>query len=151
MKNNIELFDEYVARIFSDLYQSFPIPIGLNACRISESETLDNFGRPLGSDGEPSKAIEICKSTIDWIAEAGHIKTTHGNQYGYAKCVLTAKGLEVLKSVPDSIQVKNSLGESLVAALRTGSMGAATELGKCAVRMGAGIGHGLVEKMIAGS
>lgn len=136
---NIELFDEYVAKIFGDLYENFPIPIAVNACKISGYEDTDEYGTPVDSEGVAVKDFEVCKATIDWLIEAGYLRAKNGNQYGYSQCVLTAKGLEVLKSVPDSVVVKTSLGDKLIVALRKGATGAATEAGKTAIRIGAGL------------
>ena len=139
MQNNIALFDQYVAQIFGRLYEHFPIPIALDACQLTGHHDVDEYARPIDAQGSLSQPFQVCKATIDWLIESGHLRVKDGNTYGYTDCVLTAKGLEVLKSVPDSVQVKTALGEKLVAALQRGATEIATELGKTAVRLGAGI------------
>lgn len=143
MKNNIEMFDEYVSKILGQLYRSFPIPEFLDGRKLSGDEELDNFGMVMGANGLQSKGFEVCIATIAWLREEGLISTKDGNGYGYSECVLTAKGLAVLKSTPESLKSKMSLGDALVAALRTGSKSAAAEMGKIAVGVGAGLLPGL--------
>lgn len=143
MQNNIEMFDEYVSKILGQLYRSFPIPGFLDGLKLSGDEELDDFGMVLGANGQQSKGFEVCVATIVWLREEGLISTKDGNGYGYSECVLTAKGLAVLKSTPESLKSKASLGDALVAALRTGSRGAAAEMGKVAVDIGAGLLPGL--------
>ena len=139
MKNNIEMFDEYVAKVFDCLYRSFPVPVILKCTELCGDTQLDEFGRVMGHDGEPSKPFEICFNTIQWLQESGYVRTERKDHYFYYGCVLTAKGLEVLKSTPDSIQVKTSLGESLAGAMRKGSIDTAIQLSNEAIKIGAGL------------
>lgn len=143
MKNNIEMFDEYVAKVFDQLYRSFPIPVVLKCADISGNTELDEFGRVMGNDGEPSKPFEICFNTVRWLQESGYIRTEREDNYAYYGCVLTARGLEVLKSTPDSIKVKTSLGESLAGAMRKGSLDVAIQLSNEAIKIGAGMWMGV--------
>lgn len=139
MENNIEMFDEYVAKVFGELYRSFPVPIGLDVCKLSGDEAVEGFDQFLADEEGLSMAFEVCFATIAWLEEAGYITSRDNTQQAYIDCVLTAKGLEVLKSVPDSLKSKLTLGEALVVALRTGSKGAAAEIGKAAVSIGVGL------------
>ncbi|NAW99991.1 MULTISPECIES: hypothetical protein [unclassified Vibrio] len=139
MKNNIEMFDEYAAKIFDQLYRSFPVPIVLKCTEVCGDTELDEFGRVLGIDGEPSKPFEICFGTVQWLQESGYLRTERSDNYCFYRCVLSAKSLEVLKSTPESIKVKTSLGESLAGAMRKGSMDVAIQLSNEAIKIGAGM------------
>ena len=55
---NIELFDEYVARTLGMLYGSFPIRIGLYALQMSGNPEVDDFGVPIDERGKRSKAFD---------------------------------------------------------------------------------------------
>jgi len=136
--SNIELFDEYTARILAMLYEAFPIRIALDAVEMSGAE-IDDFGVPLGALGKRSKSFEVCFATTQWLIDAGYIDHQGDNGYCFGGCVLTARGLEVLKSVPDSIQRKESIGEKIVCLIRSGSVDVAKEAAKAAISAGIGI------------
>jgi len=138
MMTNIELFDEYTARILALLYSSFPIRISLDAVDMSGA-VIDDFGAPADASGKRSKSFEVCFATIEWLMDAGYIDTQGDNGYAFAGCVLTARGLEVLKSVPESIQRKETIGERIVALIRSGSTDVAKEAAKAAISAGIGI------------
>ncbi len=139
MLMNIELFDEYVARILSHLYESFPIKVHLDARSITGHEEIDEMGQPLDERGQPSKRFDICLATIDWLVDSGYIRTDGRGQYGYDLAVLTARGLEVLKATPESVKVKISIGEKLVRLVKEGSIDMAKEAAKAAIAVGVGV------------
>ncbi len=84
MKNNIEMFDEYAARIFDQLYRSFPVPVVLKCTEICGDTELDEFGRVMGHYGEPSNPFEICKGTVYWLQESAYIRTARNYNYSYS-------------------------------------------------------------------
>jgi hypothetical protein len=133
---NIELFDEYTAKILGELYQAFPIKKSLEATAITGHTTLDDFGMPLNAQGKPSKHFDVCMATIAWLAEAGYMHRGSQQNYGFDECVLTAKGLEVLKSVPESLQASEGIGDKLVSALRQGAIDTAKDAAGMAIRAG---------------
>ncbi len=136
--SNIDLFDEYTACILAMLYSSFPIRITLDAIEICGA-SIDDFGVPVDASGKRCKSFEVCFATIEWLMDAGYLDTKGDNGYVYAGCVLTARGLEVLKSVPESIQRKETIGERIVALIRSGSTDIAKEAAKAAISAGIGI------------
>ncbi len=84
---NIELFDEYTARVLAMLYENFPVRIGLDATKISGVKGFDDVGAPLDESGNPSIAFEICYATIEWLIDAGYIKVKNKSEHGYGRCV----------------------------------------------------------------
>lgn len=136
---NIVLFDEYVARILATLYESFPVRIRLDARQISGMLEEDEFGVPIDERGKPSKAFDICMATIEWLIDTGYINSKDKDQYGYSWCVLTARGLEILKAVPESVKVQSSVGDKLVQLIKGGSIELAREAAKTAISAGIGI------------
>nr|VFK67713.1 MAG: hypothetical protein BECKUNK1418G_GA0071005_11596 [Candidatus Kentron sp. UNK]VFK73045.1 MAG: hypothetical protein BECKUNK1418H_GA0071006_11596 [Candidatus Kentron sp. UNK] len=77
--------------------------------------------------------------TIEWLRDAGYIDCGKKCLFGYQDCVLTARGLEMLKSVPESVQTKKPIGDRLVALLKEKSMALAMETAKTAISAGIGL------------
>lgn len=108
--SNIEKFDDITGKIFAALYQSFPIPQYLMAEDFVDEAM--RFSEQHGMEVSTPEA-EFFIATAVWLIEAGYLK---GTPYPYLRiedAVLTAKGLEVLKAVPDSVSSKTSIGEQL--------------------------------------
>ncbi|MBF0249943.1 MAG: hypothetical protein HQL35_04855 [Alphaproteobacteria bacterium] len=116
---NIDLFNRYTAIIFADLYKAFPVGIKLEPCDI-----VVQYPPPKEM---PDISLEvqtaICAGTIQWLEGAGYIKIANTNRrlsgnLTFTNVVLTVKGLEVLKGMPDSLG--NPAGEQLLSAMKTG-------------------------------
>ncbi|MCG9095313.1 hypothetical protein [Laribacter hongkongensis] len=139
--SNIERFDEITAQLFSTLYQSFPVPIVLAAGKFVSPAT--QYHKAIGSDA-PSEEAKFWVACVIWLQEAGYIryKSHHHQSACFLEAVLSPKGLEVLKSIPDSLSGKDTIGDQLVDAARTGATdllkeGVKTALAKGAMLMGA--------------
>lgn len=132
--SNIELFDEYTARILAQLYEAFPRKSLLDARSVCGHESADEFGRVLDDDGKPSAHFDVALATIDWLTETGYIRAESRRQWGFCGAVLTAQGLLVLKAVPDSIQPLEAVGDRMTRLVKAGSIGAAKEAAKAAMR-----------------
>ena len=134
MTRNIELFDEYAARILSRLYERFPVKCGLDAREITGHTDADDFGAIVAPDGRASKEAEIAYATIEWLAETGYLRADDAHPpYGYRSCVLSARGLELLKATPQSVRVTETLGEKLIRLVAEGSMDAAKQAVRTAI------------------
>lgn len=139
MPNNIECFDLLTGRIFADLYDHFPIPHDL---------TNDEFVYfLLGKDpdypieqmfDDQNAALEFFSATTQWLIDAGYISCEVRFSEG-PRAVLTAKGLEALKSVPTSLSGE-TLGAQLVEAARTGTVDQLKALAGDAIGMGVRLG-----------
>ncbi|UVJ45531.1 hypothetical protein NVV94_08235 [Pseudomonas sp. LS1212] len=108
--SNIEMFDDITGKIFAALYQSFPIPKYLMAESFVDvaMEFDERHGMEL-----PSSNAEFFIATAQWLIDAGYMA---GSTHGFIRvedAVLTAKGLEALKAIPDSVSSKASIGEQL--------------------------------------
>ncbi len=116
-QSNIDRFDEIAGRIFADLYNAFPIPCPLNlAAFLDGVDVLD----PSGFTGsELTQDAEFVKSTIEWLIAAEFLTANnfHGTYFGEA--ILTAKGLECLKLMPESLSAP--AGSELSKAVKLGS------------------------------
>lgn len=125
--SNIDLFDRITGLIFSKLYQSFPVTETLNVMSFTEA-LPDEVERP----------GEFFSDTLKWLITSGYLmgEPDAKHPYTFHKCTLTAKGLEVLKAVPDSITGK-TLGAQLQDAAKKGMFDSVKSLTGKALSAGA--------------
>ena len=140
MATNIQKFDHLASKIFADLYESFPVPriiwLGDYISTVFEVSPPDdeNMGE------EAISAVDFYQHTMDWLEKAGFIEVLDRNHVGETQVGLTARGLEALKLVPDSLKGEKSLGEQLTEAAKAGVLDQIRELtGKV---IGAGVSMG---------
>lgn len=108
--NNIDRFNECTAKLFADLYASFPIHYDINYFEWLGQDALET-----GKD-----ELEFCEATIRWLEDAGYIQVRLHNVEGAYGIVLTAKGMEMMKVVPESVKAKKSVGDALAGAVKEG-------------------------------
>lgn len=119
---NLALFNQFAGQALADLYAAFPVRRPLLAQAMTGHHDLDEFGAIIAPDGRPSKEAEVALSTLQWLAAAGLIDCERQNPpFGLVGCVLTAKGLELLNALPESVLAKNPMGRRLVDAVRVGA------------------------------
>lgn len=116
--HNIDRFNDVCARVFADLYESFPVGRNLSAIHY---DPLEGQNRDDGT--------RFAWATIEWLENSGCI-TSGGNSGGPTKdmAVLTPKGLEVLNVYLASLDSSRSLGDELVEASSTGARDVASKL-----------------------
>lgn len=132
--SNIKRFDELTGQILSVLYESFPVPRVLLLKDLIPDGI--SFDERIGFD-VPNENGEFLFACIDWLTESGYLRFKDKVQAtGYTECVLTAKGLEVLKATPDSLSTESSLGEQLVDASKTGAKSLIGDLAGQALSIG---------------
>ncbi len=108
--SNIEMFDDITGKVFATLYQRFPMPALLKAEAFVDvaMEFSEKHGMEL-----PTHEAEFFIATAQWLIDAGYMT---GKPYPYIhveNAILTAKGLEVLKAIPNSVSSNASIGEQL--------------------------------------
>jgi hypothetical protein len=139
--SNIEKFDDITGKIFAELYQSFPLPQALMA-----EDFVENVMRIDEQHGAeiPTIDAEFFIATAEWLMHAGYI-TCKPHPYTYvSNAVLTAKGLEVLKAIPESVTSKLSIGEQLAVSAKEGGK----EVGRGLVSEAFSIGVKILSPMI---
>lgn len=96
--DNIKTFDLYVGKILAFLYKEFP-------CKC-EFNYKSDFGEV---------NARIMLATLEWLKDSGFIEfqSTINDDFIYS-AILSAKGLELLKQKPKSIDKNISFGEWLV-------------------------------------
>lgn len=107
----MEKFDTLVALVFSRLFSEFPEPVRLSPDSFL-NDVIDN------NDDEGSfNFLDYFWHTVDWLVAEDYIRITANlssmSNKSY-EVVLTQKGLQALRKVPDSLQGNKSLGERLV-------------------------------------
>ncbi|PNO56234.1 hypothetical protein MC64_012490 [Aeromonas caviae] len=106
---NIEQFDLMVGKTFAYLYNRFPMPVYLSVGTLIGEDKVYVEDEFTGAELTPE--AEFAYATYAWLLNAGYINGKEYFNEGIGDAVLSAKGLETLKAVPDSLQ--GSLGERL--------------------------------------
>ncbi|KAB7702083.1 hypothetical protein GBN33_03140 [Plesiomonas shigelloides] len=133
--NNIDRFDSLVGIIFEEVYSSFPKQIILSPCKLMgypETQGYNSegvFEHPLSDDDK-----EFFYYTVLWLKESGFIIGDVTSVWD-AKITLSLKGLQLLKTIPDSVSGKESLGDALKHAMVTGAKERAAKLVSDALSM----------------
>jgi len=104
--NNIALFDLYVGKILAKLYNTFPLKVEIDVCEMT-GLSIDEESMNI------PKECQIFNDTMEWLHESGYLYYQQSYPYAFSRVVLSAKGLEVLKSTPQSLQQKDGIGETL--------------------------------------
>ena len=134
---NIDRFDKYVALILGRLYEQFPVKTDLDVRRLTGHEEMDDTGAILAPNGDESREVAIAYATIEWLIDTGYVRAKEPHHpIGFRRCVLTAEGLRLLKAVPGSVQVGNTVGEKLIRYIREGALDMAKELVKSTLAIG---------------
>ena len=124
MSDNIQLFDQLVAKILNELYCEFPNKIFLDACGFFENENKSycddngNYINTLGRDAD------FFNSTVSWLYDTGYLNRSPDQ----SKYTLSIQGLQLLKSIPSSVDDNKSLGDSLKSCIKKGMYDAAAKL-----------------------
>lgn len=142
MASNMERFDLVTGAVFAYLYESFPEPVILDPHHYLQQLAPDGQD-PDAHEEQAFGAIEFFGHTIHWLAATGYL--THNTRIRsdlsmFEDCVLTAKGLEVLKALPDSITGK-TLGSQLKDAAKNGLMDSVKSLTGKALGIGASMSY----------
>lgn len=135
MSENIDKFDVLVARIFEALYREFPNKVVLQPTELLDCDEQPYYNEagyfvsPLTDDES-----DFLYYTVSWLHESGYLL---GSIHGAwdSKVTLSLKGLQLLKSVPNSVESNSSLGEQLKEAIGNGAKDHAATLIKEALTM----------------
>lgn len=120
--DNIKTFDKFVGYISAELYTAFPVCIKINVCE---------FLKKIKCEGEEEELI--FSETMFWLRGAGFLSFVSPDEkeifpmegvvasLQFSCVVLSAKGLEILKKTPKSVESKESIGEMVKNAIKEGS------------------------------
>ena len=133
MKSNVECFDYCVLIIANELYHRFPICGDLEPYELIKNDNLiarcgvgkksqNQSGAEISNQ---ERLVTIMGQTLFWLQENGFLDYNSEPEHrdysvlSVYSCVrLTAKGLLVLKSTPDSLKGAVTLGEHIGKTLR---------------------------------
>lgn len=100
------------------LYESFPVPRHLSPGGFIEGGEAAVIAPDGFTGAELTAEATFFLSTVQWLHDAGYLKCGQIYEMDYGNCVLTAKGLEVLSSIPGALKNAPSLGDRLVSAVK---------------------------------
>ena len=104
-------FNKLVGLIFGKLYEGFPVPLELEPDQFFE-QMVEELNEEGGFDFS-----DYFDSTVRWLETADYVwipidkSSMDGPAYDV---VLSEKGLEALRRIPESLEGKASIGERLV-------------------------------------
>ncbi len=136
---NIETFDKMVGYVFSELYESFPICLEIKA---------NPFLKKIEMHSEKNELI--LSETLFWLRESGFITFKSPIEKSISKMdgviphplfscvVLTAKGLEILKKIPKSVDEEKGIGEEIIDAVKIGAKDRISQLVSSALSIAMG-------------
>jgi hypothetical protein len=136
---NIEIFNIAVGEIFGRCYAEFPVKIQVSCTEIAMAvaECYDEK-EIMEREDLIQKEAEIVFDAVDWLVKAGYLWTFSGDgDLDYHGVTLTPKGLEVMNSVPASLQTKESLGQLFSKGIKSLGSEAVTEAVKLSLAIGA--------------
>ena len=128
--SNIDRFNECSTRLFATLYENFPLKVRLDYHAWLQGEPAGDGARVDLDD------FSLCQATVEWLDEAGYITVKHYTARFADGVSLAAKGLEVLKAVPSSLEARQSVGDAMVAFSKGAVRMTATELMSTAMTEG---------------
>ena len=138
---NIDLFNEYAARILGQLYEKFPVKDDLDVRSITGHTDVNEWGAICAPDGRESKEAQVAYATIEWLADTGYIRADDRRYpFGFARCVLTAEGLRLLEATPESVQITETAGDKLVRLVKEEAIGLARDTVRAILSLGTGGG-----------
>ncbi|WP_272660624.1 hypothetical protein [Providencia sp. PROV150] len=115
---NIVKFNEVTGITLAHLYEKFPVKTSFLLSTLfpdTQIISAENTGIP-----QVNLNSIFVSSAIDWLIETGYI-TGQIDPRQAKNLVLTSKGLELLKLIPNSIDGSSSFGDELVKATKTGT------------------------------
>jgi hypothetical protein len=134
MKTNTAMFDEYLVDVLVTLYQQFPLITHLDTQMITGHDQLDKNGNALDPYGYPSKEVEVCSATIQWLIDHGYIRISVYSGYQFCGSLLTLKTLDALQSPSEDIYSDRTLGDDLMIAFKDGASNVAASVARRILR-----------------
>ncbi|HBC9720477.1 TPA: hypothetical protein KFO73_003776 [Escherichia coli] len=131
--SNLDVFNETVGKTFAFLYENFPRKVTIDVCALT-GVSGPTFEEDRSTRRQRVEALDLRCDSISWLVDAGYVSAKSSSLYYFSDAVLTAKGLELLKLDPESL--KQSFGDKLVDAAKSGSMDAIKNTASSALTTG---------------
>ena len=110
--SNMDEFNRITAIVFAKLYEAFPQGI-----RLAVEDVTDGNGTP------EENTIRNFDYAVRFLASEDFLKYTGESDEGlfFVEVILTLKGLKILRSIPEALVEKESLGQRVTALVKSGS------------------------------
>lgn len=136
---NIDSFNIAVAEVFGRCYEAFPLRVNITIIEIGDviRETIDpdcNHDIDLRSE-----EYGIARESVNWLTQAGYLWCHQQSNTSFHQVTLSPKALEILNAVPNTLQVKESLGEQLSKGVKQIGRETAMEAVKLSLKAGASL------------
>ncbi|EEW5073780.1 hypothetical protein CCF09_000091 [Escherichia coli] len=131
--SNLDVFNETVGKTFAFLYETFPRKVTIDVCSLT-GVSGPTFEEDRSSRSQLLEAFELRRDSIAWLVDAGYVSAKSSPPHYFLDAVLTSKGLELLKLDPESL--RESFGDKLVEAAKSGSMDAIKSTASSALTAG---------------
>jgi len=118
---NMDEFNRITVLVLGKLYEAFPQAVRLNVEDVHDAPNEND--------------VRNFSYTVEFLASENYIKFQAASDEGlfFVEVTLTMKGLTVLRSVPDSLDAKETLGNRFAGFLKNGAKDVSKELLKGAV------------------
>ncbi|QEI11468.1 hypothetical protein [Cellvibrio japonicus] len=136
--NNMEIFNLTVADVFGQCFENFPVRIEIDSLEIAyrivelyeEREILERTDLL-------TRESEVVFNAINWLIDSGYLWcNTSTGDLDFFGVVLTPKGLEVMNSIPASLQKIESFGSIFSKGVKKLGAETAIETVKIALALG---------------
>lgn len=110
--SNMDEFNRISAIVLAKLYEAFPQGIGILAEEVSETDSKPDEDTIMNFD-----------YTVRFLASEGFLKYESESDQGlfFGEVILTLKGLKILRSVPNVLEEKQSLGQKVTGLVKGGT------------------------------
>jgi hypothetical protein len=120
IRSNQEFFDLLAGDIFGRLYHAFPEPIDLHTDGVFSA-----LGNQQQVDDSSDRLKKLHGHAVQWLADEGYLRFSQAAHQddddcvAYFGAVLTSKGLDALRKIPQSLTGPGeTLGEKIEAAAK---------------------------------
>lgn len=136
--NNMEIFNLTVADLFGQCFENFPVRIEIHSLEIAyrivelyeECEIMEKTDLL-------ARESEVVFNAINWLIDSDYLWcNTSTDDLNFFGVVLSPKGLEVMNSIPASLQKKESFGSLFSKGVKTLGTETAIEAVKIALALG---------------
>lgn len=124
MNRNLDLFNEFTAKIFASLLESFPVPQQMpheqfGACNPDDYWNIQDPEQQAAED----TLCEVIMGTFTFLSENEYITYTP-RQDAFIEVRLTEKALLSLNQIPESLEGGETTGQRVIDAVKDGTTGA---------------------------
>ena len=144
--NNIDFFNLFTLALLERLYGEFPTPVEIETLALGTGLLPEDIDQEVGF-----KLLNSTDDAMNFLTEEGFITHQGTSLEGdtFLQVRLTAKGLSVLGSTPDSLEGREPLVGRIRKALAGGAKAAGSEAVKQLVQQALGVAVGAAPAIVA--